>query len=49
MMAGYETTSTALSVCFHILAKYPLEQQRLVDEINSELENVPEVGDFNII
>lgn len=43
MAAGYETTSSALSLCFYIMAKYPQEQQRLVDEINSVLENVPEV------
>ena len=43
MMAGYETTSTTLAYCMHVLAKYPHEQQKLVDEINSYLEGVPDV------
>jgi cytochrome P450 len=35
MLAGYETTSTTLSYCTYILAKYPDEQQKLYDEISS--------------
>lgn len=35
MLAGYETTSTTLSYCTYVLAKYPEEQQRLHDEICS--------------
>ena len=35
MLAGYETTSTTLSYCTYVLAKYPDEQQKLLDEINS--------------
>ncbi len=37
MLAGYETTSTALSYCVYILAKHPEEQQKLVDEITDYL------------
>ena len=35
MLAGYETTSTTLSYCTYVLAKYPDEQQKLYDEISS--------------
>ncbi len=34
MLAGYETTSTALTYICFILAKHPLEQQKLIDEID---------------
>ena len=46
MIAGYETTSTTLSNCFQVLATHPHEQQKLVDEIQSLLENVPDVKYF---
>jgi cytochrome P450 len=35
MLAGYETTSTTLTYCSYVLAKYPEEQQKLYDEISS--------------
>ena len=35
MLAGYETTSTTLTYCSFVLAKYPDEQQKLYDEISS--------------
>ena len=33
MLAGYESTSYALSYCFYVLATKPEEQQKLVEEI----------------
>jgi cytochrome P450 len=39
MLAGYETTSTALTYITFILAKYPEEQQKLIDEIDSYYNN----------
>ena len=33
MLAGYETTSTALTYICYILAKHPDEQQKLIEEI----------------
>lgn len=33
MLAGYETTSTALSYSSHVLATHPEEQIKLYDEI----------------
>nr|UOU03264.1 cytochrome P450 3045C7 [Brachionus rubens] len=35
MLAGYETTSTTLSSCSHVLATHPEEQSKLHDEISS--------------
>ena len=35
LLAGYETTSTALSYCFFCLTKYPEEMIKLQDEIDS--------------
>lgn len=43
MIAGYETTSTTLSNCLQVLATHQHEQQKLIDEIDSFLENVPDV------
>ena len=34
MLAGYETTSTALAYICYILAKHPEEQQKLIEEID---------------
>ena len=39
MLAGYETTSTTLSYCTYVLAKYPEEQQKLFEEIASVYNN----------
>ena len=35
MIAGYETSSTALTYCTYMLAKYPEEQLKLFSEIDS--------------
>ena len=43
MLAGYETTSTTLSYCTYVLAKHPEEQQKLVDEINSQFNQKTDV------
>jgi cytochrome P450 len=34
MLAGYETTSTALQYCAYVLTRYPEEQQKLYEEIS---------------
>ena len=36
-VVGSDTLSTTLSLCFHALAKYPEEQNKLVTEINEKL------------
>ena len=35
MLAGYETTSTALTYAIYILIKHPEEQQKLIEEVDS--------------
>ena len=35
MLAGYETTATALTYACYLLAKYPEEQTKVHDEIIS--------------
>lgn len=35
MLAGYESTSYALSYCFYVLATNQEEQQKLIEEIDS--------------
>ena len=35
MLAGYETTSTALTYIFYVLATMPHEQEKVRDEINT--------------
>ena len=44
MIAGYETTSTTLSYCMFVLARHPKEQQKLIEEIDLLLEDVPDVN-----
>ncbi len=39
MIAGYETTSTALAYCTYILAREPLIQKKLQTEIDLKLGN----------
>ena len=34
MLAGYETTSTALTYCVYVLTRYPEEQHKLFEEID---------------
>jgi cytochrome P450 len=38
LIAGFDTTSTALSYCFYCLSKYPKEMKRLQEEIDSMME-----------
>ena len=38
LVAGYETTSTALAYCAWFLAKYPEVQERLYDEIKENIK-----------
>jgi cytochrome P450 family 3 subfamily A len=44
LLAGYETTSTALSYMFYVLATHSEEQQRLINEVD---EFFPSSGDVN--
>ncbi len=39
MLAGYETTSTALAYASYVLGRYPEEQAKLFDEISSLFNN----------
>ncbi len=43
MLAGYETTSSTLTYCSYVLAKYPDEQHKLIDEINSHFNKESKV------
>lgn len=45
LLAGYETTSTALSYCFYVLAKHPSEMIKLQNEIDSAFANL----DLNVL
>ena len=44
MLAGYETTSTALTYITFVIGKYPQEYERLCDEINSVFYPGSDVG-----
>lgn len=39
LLAGYETTSTAMTYCSYLLSKYPNVQQKLYEEIMEAKEN----------
>ena len=39
MLAGYDTTSNALSYCSYVLATHPEEQAKLQDEIDAKFGN----------
>ena len=50
MIAGYETSSTALTYCTYMLAKYPEEQLKLFNEIDSHFnqdQKVISIKKFN--
>lgn len=34
MLAGYETTSVALTYCIYLLSKHPAAQQKLLQEVD---------------
>jgi cytochrome P450 len=40
MLAGYETTSTALAFATHVLATHPDEQESLYAELMSEFDSI---------
>ena len=44
MLAGYETTSTALTFATYLLATNPEAQERLANEIHEYLEENPVSG-----
>jgi len=47
MLAGHETSSTALGWIFHLLAQHPVIEQVLVDELVRELDGRPaQAGDL---
>ncbi|CAF1574517.1 unnamed protein product [Didymodactylos carnosus] len=51
MVAGYETTSTALAYCTYVLANYPEEQHKLQEEIDeyfSQNENETD-PDYDVV
>ena len=39
LLAGFVTTSTALSYCFYLLTKYPIEMEKLQEEIDMHFGN----------
>ena len=47
MLAGYETTSTALTYSTYVLAKYPEEQQKLYDEISAAFSHDSDIKEIN--
>ena len=46
MLAGYETSSTTLSYCSFILAKFPEEQDKLLHEIHETFGESSKVWDI---
>lgn len=49
MIAGYETTSTALAYCTYILATKPDIQQKLIAEIDLSLEKHDHEDDYDLV
>ena len=41
LLAGHETTSTALTFALHLLGRYPAEQARIHDELDAVLGGRP--------
>jgi cytochrome P450 len=41
MLAGYETTSTALTYSLFVLARYPDEQEKLFNELHQHSDTNP--------
>ena len=46
LLAGYETTSTTLAYAFHVLATIPVEQEKLINEIDEQFPNESDVSIF---
>ncbi|VDM27286.1 unnamed protein product [Toxocara canis] len=49
LLAGYETTSTALAFTAWLLAKHQQQQERLFDELADNLRNVKRKDFYNIV
>lgn len=49
MIAGYETTSTTLAYCTHILATKPHIQEKLVAEIGAHLRGKDFEDDYDLV
>lgn len=45
MLAGYETTSVALTYCIYLLSKHPAAQQQLLEEVD-QFEGKPSYEDL---
>lgn len=46
MMAGSESTSISLAVLLHVLASFPEEQEKLMDEIDSHFPSNSDVNSY---
>ena len=44
VLAGYDSTSTALTSCIHVLANYPDEMKKLQEEIDMLYSNEVQVS-----
>jgi len=50
LLAGHETTASALAWAFHLLAQHPVEQDRLGAELDELLgDRLPRVGDLPLL
>lgn len=47
MLAGYETTSVALTYCIYLLCKHPAAQQKLLQEVDL-FRGKPSYEDFDM-